>query len=204
MEDDRTADMSVERSSRPAQPPVSDLPLPTVADRRATVVELFEAYGDAVLGYCIRLLRDPALAEDVMQQVFLEAFRDFDQFRERSSRRTWLFGIASHRCFDALRNQQRGALRLARDEDDVDHHEAPATAALDRLDRARLLAALDHCLTRLSPELRATVLMRFQTDLTFEQMAVHLGATTQALQMRVSRAMPALRACLERKGWNGE
>ena len=93
MEDDRTADMSVEMSSRPAQPPVSDLALPAVADRRATVVELFEAYGDAVLGYCMRLLRDPALAEDVMQQVFLEAFRDFDQFRGRSSRRTgWMRG----------------------------------------------------------------------------------------------------------------
>ncbi len=168
------------------------------------VVELFETYGEAVLGYCVRLLRDPALAEDVMQRVFLEALRDFEQFRGQSSRRTWLFAVASHRCLDALRHQQRRMLRVAHDDQVVGNFKDPATGPFERLDRMQLLVALDNCLALLSPEMRATVLMRFQTELTFEHMALHLGATADALQMRVARAMPVLRQCLESKGWTNE
>src|SRR6185295_14562109 len=79
----------------------------TVNDRRASVVELMRAHGSAVLGFCIRILGNRALAEEVRQQTFLEAFRDYDAFQHRASRRAWLFGIASHRCLDALRDQRR-------------------------------------------------------------------------------------------------
>ena len=176
----------------------------SAAERQAAVVELFEAYGEAVLGYCVRLVGDPVLAEDVMQQVFLEAFRDFEQVRGQSSRRAWLFAVSSHRCLDALRNQRRAALRIVQDEQVVAGLEAPTTGSFERLDRVQLIAALESCLTLLSPETRATVLLRFQTGLTFEQMVSHLGSTADALQMRIARAMPVLRQCLERKGWTGE
>jgi RNA polymerase sigma-70 factor (ECF subfamily) len=188
----------------PAQSPVSALPPQSPAERQAAVVELFEVYGEAVLGYCMRLVQNPALAEDVMQRVFLEAFRDFEQFRGQASRRTWLFAVASHRCLDALRHQQRGMLRVAQDEQVVAGFKDPSTGPFEHLDRMQLLAALDSCLALLSAEMRATVLMRFRTELTFEQMALHLGATADALQMRVARAMPVLRQCLESKGWTNE
>src|SRR4051812_8941067 len=67
----------------------------SASDRRAAIVDLMRAHGDAVLGLCIRVLGDRELAEEVRQQTFLEAFRDFDRFQE-GSRRAWLFGIASH------------------------------------------------------------------------------------------------------------
>lgn len=205
MEDgEPTAAVSAEMPPGSARPPISDLQSHSAAERQAAVVDLFETYGEAVLGYCMRLVRDPALAEDVMQQVFLEAFRDFEQVRGQASRRAWLFAVASHRCFDALRNQRRAALRVAHDEQVVVDFAAPTTGPFEHVDRVQFLTALDSCLTWLSPEMRATVLMRFQTDLTFEQMAPHLGATAEALQMRVARAMPVLRECLESKGWTGE
>src|SRR3954471_17634887 len=70
-------------------------------DRRAALAEMMHEHGKAVLGLCLRVTRDATLAEDVTQQVFLEAYRDLDRFEGRSSPRTWLFSIASHRCFDA-------------------------------------------------------------------------------------------------------
>ena len=87
---------------------LAELPSEQVLCAVDTWRERMRAHGDAVLGFCIRVLRDRDLAEEMRQQTFLEAFRDFDRFQERSSRRAWLFGIASHRCLDALRKRRPG------------------------------------------------------------------------------------------------
>ena len=158
------------------------------------------AHGDAVLGFCIRLLRDHELAEEVRQQTFLDAFRDFDRFQDRSSRRAWLFGIASHRCQDAIRTQQRHLRWIENDEAAVIDMHDPGTGPSGHVEYVQLASALEDCLKLLSPEVRMTVLMRFQTELTYEELAVKLAIRADALQMRVARALAALRRCLENKG----
>lgn len=175
-----------------------------VSDRRASIAALMEAHGDAVFGFCLRVMRDRALAEDVVQQVFLEAYRDLDRFEGRSSPRSWLFGIADHRCLDALKSQQRRSNLIENNEQAVLEFEDPGPGPLEYADDVRLFAALDDCLKRLSPDVRATVLLRFQTELTYEELAVLLAATADTLQVRVARALPILRRCLEKKGWTGE
>ena len=175
-----------------------------VSDRRATIAELMRAHGDAVLGYCLRVMRDRALAEEVVQQVFLEAYRDLDRFEGRSSPRSWLYGIASHRCLDALKSQQRRSKLIENNEQAVLDFEDPGAGPLEHVDGARLTAALEGCLARLSPDIRATVLLRFQTECTYEELAALLAAAADTLQVRVARALPILRRCLEKKGWTGE
>lgn len=169
-------------------------------DRRVAAAELMRAHGAAVLGFCIRVLRDRALAEEVRQQIFLEAFRDFDGFQERASRRAWLFGIASHRCLDALRNQQQRSRWIESDENAVINSHATGTGPSEQLEHAQRTAALEECMRSLSPEVRMTVLMRFQTELTYEELAPHLATRADALQMRVTRALSKLRRCMEGKG----
>jgi RNA polymerase sigma-70 factor, ECF subfamily len=70
-------------------------------DPRAMTIALMKAHGDEILGFCLRMVGDRALAEDIRQQVFLEAFRDLDG--GHSSPRAWLFGIARNRCLDVIR-----------------------------------------------------------------------------------------------------
>ncbi|MBC7975165.1 MAG: sigma-70 family RNA polymerase sigma factor [Myxococcales bacterium] len=194
-----------------ADPPKAAVAAPSMADphtrvadvRKAAVAELFAAHGQAIFGYCVRQVGARALAEDVTQQVFLQAYRDFAQFRGRSSRRTWLFAIAANRCKDALRTRRRvpeADDRLQR----IDERAAGVgVGPHEQLDRAQLLAALEECLQSLSLDMRATLQLRFRTELTYEQIAAQLNATPEALQMRVARAMPLLRRCLESKGWTG-
>ena len=170
----------------------------SASDRRAAIVDLMRAHGDAVLGLCIRVLRDRELAEEVRQQTFLEAFRDFDRFQGRSSRRTWLFGIASHRCLDVIRKRRSGWIES--DDDALINSHDPGIGPREQLEQAQLTAALEECMKSLSPEVRMTVLMRFQTERTYEELAVQLSTRADALQMRVTRALSRLRRCLESKG----
>lgn len=158
------------------------------------------AHGDAVLGYCFRVLRDHQLAEDVRQQTFLDAFRDFDRLQDHAARRAWLFGIASHRCQDALRTRQRQARWVESDEGAAIETRDPGAGPGAHVESMQVTSALEDCLTLLSPEVRMTVLLRFQSDLTYQELEATLATRADALQMRVTRALSTLRRCLENKG----
>jgi RNA polymerase sigma factor (sigma-70 family) len=170
-------------------------------DPRAALVILMRVHGDAVLGHCIRVLRDRALAEDIRQQVFLEAFRDLARFQRRSTLRCWILGIASHRCLDAIKARRRRDARI-----DSGEEEAVVAAADEspdpshHVDRERTSRFLESCLDGLSEEVRMTVLMKFQLGLSYEEMSPMLNQRPGTLQARVARALPVLRRCLETKG----
>jgi RNA polymerase sigma factor (sigma-70 family) len=171
-------------------------------ERRAAVAALMDTHGDAVYGFCVRVLRDRSLADDVLQRVFLDAYRSIDRYQERSSLIGWLIGIAGHRCQDALRAQRRYAQRMTSDEQAMTEAADPGSLPIDRLERTRILAALDECLHVLSSEARMTVLLRFQHGKSYEEIAALLDTSVNALQARISRALPVLKRCLEGKGWS--
>jgi len=171
-------------------------------DHKGAIAALMEAHGEAVFGFCSRVLRDSVLAEDVLQQVFLEAYRDIDRFQGRSSLRVWLFRIAAHRCQDAIRSRRRRDRVIDADDEAIARHADSVSTATELLERSDLLSALDECLKVLSDEVRMTVLLRFQSDTSYDEMSELLGARSNALHARVARALPVLRRCLEGKGWH--
>lgn len=190
--------------------PVTDIPrisgaeLLARGDRRTVLASLMTAHGDVVYAFCVRILRDRGLAEDVLQQVFLEVHRDLDRFQGRSTVRSWLLGIAAHRCHDAIKARRRRDARLYSDDQAITNSVDPTAGPGDRLERARLAAALEDCLASLSADSRTAVLLRFQAGMSYEEMAASLTAKSDTLHARVTRALPVLRRCLEGKGWDGE
>jgi RNA polymerase sigma-70 factor (ECF subfamily) len=125
----------------------------------------------------------------------LEAWRDIGRFQGRSSLRTWLFGIATHRSLDALR------ARRARHKF-VSEYEAkaipdPGPMPDERLDNARLDHVLAECLAEILPSTRQAILMRFELGLTFDELAEICGEHPEALRARVTRALPVLRSRIE-------
>lgn len=181
-----------------AQPDASSLL--ARGDRKGAIALLMDEHGEVVFAFCVRVLRDRVLAEDVLQQVFLEAHRDIGRFEGRSSFRTWLLRIASHRCHDAIRSRNRHQ-ETAESDDEVEIADTGISPG-ERLEQSQLVAALEVCLMQLSEDVRLTVLLRFQSGMTYDEMSPVLGARVDALQARVSRALPVLRRCLESKGWH--
>lgn len=168
--------------------------------RRATVSELMRVHGEAVFGFCMRMVRHEATANDICQQTFLEAYRDLDRFEGRASVRTWLIGIAHHRCLDAIKRDQRLQRWVETDDEAVHAHADPDPGPEARLDHARSVVALEACVSRLSLLMRVAVLARFLTGATYEELADLLDASANTLQARVARALKHLRQCLEAKG----
>jgi RNA polymerase sigma-70 factor (ECF subfamily) len=164
-------------------------------DLRSALTLLMEHYGDSVYRFAHARTRDGYLADDIRQQVFLEAYRDLERFAGLSSVQTWLFGIARHRCLDAMKARMRWDNRFKND--------SSADAELDEpdpdrdLDRSRLVRILAEALAKLAPVAREAVVLRYQEELSFDEIAAILGGRTGALQQRVSRALPILRGYIE-------
>ncbi|HEY5911383.1 MAG TPA: sigma-70 family RNA polymerase sigma factor [Verrucomicrobiae bacterium] len=68
-----------------------------------TANDWLAAHGDYLFNLAVGQVRDPVVAEDLVQETFLAALRARDRFAGRSSDRTWLVGILRHKIYDHLR-----------------------------------------------------------------------------------------------------
>jgi RNA polymerase sigma-70 factor (ECF subfamily) len=168
-------------------------------DLDAALDVLMHAYGTALYRYCCQMVRDEEMARDAHQLAFVQAYEGLPRFSRRSSLRTWLFGIARHRCLDALKVDRRRRARF-HELTVAGDRPTPAPSAEESLATRSLAGALEACLRQLAPRIRSTVLLRFQQGLSYPEIARLSGEAAATLQVRVARALPVLRRCLEQRG----
>ena len=174
-------------------------------DLEAAVRLLMKGHGDAIYRFCAGRLRSDA-ADDVHQQVFIEAHRDLPRFERRSSLRTWLFGIANHRCLDHIKTSGRHLNRFPPTETPGETDPSDDPSPFEHVSSEQLAGLLRHCLDQQDDKIKAAVLLRYRDGLQYEEIAQVLRQDTDTpgekpgtLQQRVARALRALRKCLERR-----
>jgi RNA polymerase sigma-70 factor (ECF subfamily) len=183
---------------RSEDPDEDIIELVRAGDIRGACERLTLRHGTSVYRYCRVALGDAALADDIHQQVFIEALRDLPRFAGRSTVRTWLFGIARHRVLDGAKRRRRARAHLedagaSIAVDRPDPHPAPG----EQIDESRLLATLIECVQELEDPARTSVLLRYQQGLSYEEMAEISGESPGTLQARVARALRRLRDLIE-------
>ena len=155
---------------------------------------LMQRHGEAMFRYCCTALGSETLADDVLQQVFIEAYRDFAKYSGRSSLRAWLFGITRHRVLDQKRVIKRDQPRSRQLKESAPD---PQPLASERIDDEQLRQALVGCIGELGEHVRSALLLRYQQNFSFEEMAEVCSEKAGTLQARVARALPVLRTCIE-------
>ncbi|HRC59265.1 MAG TPA: RNA polymerase sigma factor [Kofleriaceae bacterium] len=158
---------------------------------------LIDGHGEHIYQYCRRMLGNRPDGDDVAQTVFMQAFSGLASLHDVEAARGWLFTIARHRCLDRLRSARRGP-SLMGSEDIEALADAGAVAPTDEDPRVR--RALDDCLDELDEQSRALLVLRFHDELSYDEISKLVAVTPGALRVRVSRALPALRDCMESKG----
>lgn len=73
---------------------------------RKAQFQIYKLYYKAMFNTALRIVNDPAEAEDIMQEAFLEAFRNIGQYREESSFGTWLKRIVINKSIDEIRKSR--------------------------------------------------------------------------------------------------
>src|SRR5919109_3570979 len=159
---------------------------------------VYETCQRGILRYCAARLGD-ALGAEVMQEVFLTMVQTLRTYRPGPRVESWLYGMAKHKCQQALRNRTRRqdiANAFGKDIWRQLHAEAssPPGAALEARERATRLAA---SLTRL-PELERVVLhWRFHQGLSVAESAEALGMSEAAVRKRLRRALRRLKEMID-------
>lgn len=165
-------------------------------DHRRAITILMNRHGRAVYRFIWAMIRDDATADDLHQQVFIEAYRGLGRFAGRSTITTWLYGIARHRCLDELRRRRRREpAALAGLAETMAIERGPRELLADR----QVAAALEHCLHALSPSARVAVHLHFHDGLTYGAIGEICAEPAGTIQQRVFRALIALRTCIQRR-----
>ena len=150
---------------------------------------LLSRHRKPVFNFILRFVREPALAEDLLQETFLAAWRARNELDSVVNPEAWLFGIARHRALHALRGAQRlrrAVERLGAAAPPVD--EGPALA----IDTLALLHRV------LGPEDRALVVLAHVHGFSGLELAEMTGRSHAAVRKRLERARTALLQEVER------
>jgi RNA polymerase sigma-70 factor (ECF subfamily) len=175
---------------------------------RAAFATLYEKTSAHLLGVILRIEQDRALAEDVLQEVFINVWHAAQSFEAaRAQPLTWLTSIARNRAIDGLRRRKTQISTVSNvqagddDEDEVDvlaHLPSPQPGPLELLEEAAQQQQVQHCVAALSEEQRQCVALAYYQGLSHAEVASHLSQPLGSVKSWVRRALLALKDCLGR------
>lgn len=174
--------------------PDDELAAAAGAGDHAALGQLYDRHAAACYGLARRLLVDPQLAEDVIQDVFLTVWRRGGHDPARGTVATWLLTITHHRAVDIVRRENRRRSRI------VDSAELPDLTPAEPPDEAvwaRLRAGhVRHAVAGLTAEQREVVLLAYYGGYTQREIAAMTGLPLGTVKTRTRAAMQKLAAAL--------
>ncbi|MFN7997979.1 MAG: sigma-70 family RNA polymerase sigma factor [Bryobacteraceae bacterium] len=158
-------------------------------------------YQHRLFRYLLRLVREPALADDLFQQTWLRVMERIRRYDPERNFEAWLFSVAHNLAVDTWRRLDHEV----RDEE-LESGEAASSRlpeggpdALERLlnfERGAILAA---CMNEIPAIHREVLTLRFEEDMKLEEIADVVGVPLSTVKSRLRRALDGLRVALEQR-----
>lgn len=171
---------------------------------KAEFARVVDTYYEMIYRLAIRMLNNPQDAEDVLQETFIKAYRNFKNFDGRSSVSTWLYRIATNEALMFLRRHRPDTTSIDDTRENDEGLERP-TYIVDwcclpeeELMSAEAQAHLDEAVESLPPNLRVVFILRDIHGLSTRETAEVLNLSEMAVKTRLSRARFKLRELLSK------
>jgi RNA polymerase sigma-70 factor, ECF subfamily len=180
-----------------------DLILRTLGGDGAAFGTLVERFQRRVYRVAYAIVRDPAEADAITQDTFVQAYTSLAKFQGRSEFETWLTRIAINKSRDSLRRRRFVSLFVRNDDEDAD--ELLCEPADERPDPERqtlasqLRAAIQRAERGLSAQQKLIFRLRHYENLSLEEIADHLGLRAGTVRAHLFRAVHKVRK--ELSGW---
>jgi RNA polymerase sigma-70 factor (ECF subfamily) len=180
-----------------------------------------EEHGDALFGFAALRVRDPAIAQDLVQETFLAAIKAQERFGGRSTERGWLFGILRNKLADHYRLQAREVPLTDLESFLPEEKGAFTETGLGKDGWAKGLGpqawetpeevlvgkefqeVLKGCLSKLPEKVARVFLLREVDSISSDEICKDLGISPNNLWVMLHRARLGLRRCIE-VNWFGK
>ncbi|MEM7340338.1 MAG: sigma-70 family RNA polymerase sigma factor [Actinomycetota bacterium] len=157
----------------------------------AAFAQFYDLTGRMLFGVVLRVVRNPALAEEVTQEAYLDIWRLAPRFdRRRGSARSWASTIAHRRAVDRVRAEQA---RSAREEDDAQRSPQRYQPLVDMADSRIDATLVREALDELSPAQRDAVVLAYFGGHTYREVAVLLDVPEGTIKTRIRDGLIRLR-----------
>jgi RNA polymerase sigma-70 factor (ECF subfamily) len=182
------------------------------------LIQQLESLRPSLMRFAQLQLRNPAWAEDVVQDTLIVVLERPQSFAGRSALKTWVIGILKHKIIDLLRGKGR-EVQVETDPDSsqddafdalfraADGHWAAAVPdwgnPYDALERSEFFQILEVCVEKLPANVGRIFMMREWLELDTEEICKELNISTTNCWVMLYRARMRLRECLE-LNWFGE
>jgi RNA polymerase sigma-70 factor (ECF subfamily) len=161
----------------------------TIKGSRQAFAELYSRYKSELFGYARAILRDEALAEDVLHDAFLRLFKSGHTIRNPEVLRQWLYVVVRRLSYDSLRwNRHAEPLN----DQEPGHEPTPLEAVERKTSDEMLQDAIEH----LPAVHREVVFLREVMQLSYEEIREMTGTTLPAVKSKLFKARKALAAVL--------
>jgi RNA polymerase sigma-70 factor (ECF subfamily) len=184
----------------------ADLARDALAGSQAACSELVARYSAVAVNFVARMVRDRALADDLVQEAFLRAFQRLSTYDRQRKFLNWFLRIAYHVAIDHVRRKRLETVSLdtlvaagypgAPDE-------SSAASPETRAERAELASALERALSRIRAEYRLAIVLHYQEGLSHADLSEILDVPVATVKTFLHRGRKELAALLSREGWGG-
>jgi RNA polymerase sigma factor (sigma-70 family) len=148
---------------------------------------IYDRYSDKIYRKCYSFVKDRALAEDFMHDIFLKLILTLANFKESAKFSTYLYAITYNHCIDSIKSvkkaQEVDVDGMDFEDDDTQWEETR------QMEEQRLSKALN----ALEPEERSIILMKYQDDLSIKEISDTLKLKESAVKMRLLRIKEKVR-----------
>jgi RNA polymerase sigma-70 factor (ECF subfamily) len=189
------------------RPDLGDLLARVALRDQAAFKQLYDATVRCLLAIIVRLLREQAWAEEVLQEAYVSIWNTAANYSAAKAQpMTWLMTVARNKAMDALRSttsERANVMRPvgSRDDDHEDSGEPDITdesaGPLERLVQRIDAVQLRGCLQGLEPAQRHAIALAFYDGLTHSELAEHLRQPLGTVKAWVRRGLDRLKRCLE-------
>lgn len=159
--------------------------------------EIYETHVRAVYYLILRWLGDAAKAEDATHDVFLKAFRHLADFRRESEIRTWLYRIAINHCKNLCSTWTQRNVTLTQDGGFEDGAVIDAATPLQVAEAKDLGRGIQQALDALPEEYRILLLCVADEEMSYDEIAVLTGQSSDAVRGKLYRARKAFAAAFK-------
>jgi RNA polymerase sigma-70 factor (ECF subfamily) len=159
---------------------------------------LYDRYSRVAYGLALRVVRDPVLAEDAVQEAFLTVWRTAAAFRsDRAKPSTWILTLVHRRAVDVVRREERRRAAPLEPGDQPDAHGLATDEEIELTDRRRLV---QEALRQLPDEQREALELAYYGGLTQSELAERLSVPLGTIKSRMFTGLRRLRDLLSEAG----